>query len=163
MLAAKWIPKLVFDSKNIYKQKYIHSLLHIKELGRDVSANYIFCGVKIIRHIYITWFQFLWWSNWHNSHVYNKLNIFAPYLSSWGGPGCCVTTQQLKRLSLPLLDSVQHQHIKSIYVFMLHLSPSHGHKKRLTFPFSETDSEQLHALLPKTLDEVSQTTLTTEK
>lgn len=54
MLAAKWIPKLVFDidSKNIYKQKYIHSLLHIKELGRDVSANYIFCGVKIILHIY---------------------------------------------------------------------------------------------------------------
>lgn len=28
---------------------------------------------------------------------------------------------------------------------------------------SETDSEQLHALLPKVLDEVSQTTLTTEK
>lgn len=57
MLAAQWIPKLVFDvdSKNIYniyKQKYIHSLLHIKELGRDVSANYIFCGAKIILHIY---------------------------------------------------------------------------------------------------------------
>lgn len=56
MLAAKWIPKLVFDIdskniENIYKQKYNHSVLHIKELGRDVSANYIFCGVKIILHL----------------------------------------------------------------------------------------------------------------
>lgn len=72
--------------------------------------------------------------------------------------GCCVTTQQLKMLFWFCFDSVQHQHIKSIYVFILPAFTLTWTQEEANLPLSETDSEQLHALLPKVLDEVSQTT-----
>lgn len=116
----------------------------------------ICCGVKNVLHSRAR-FQLLRWSSWNNSHINNQVSTFAPYLRSWRGPPA------LKMLFWFCFDSVQQQHIKSICVFILPAFTLTWTQEEANLPLSETDSQQLHALLPKVLDEASQTTLTTEK
>lgn len=59
--------------------------------------------------------------------------------------------------------SVLHQHTESVYAFILRAFSVARTQEEAHLPLSETDSEQLHALLPKVLGEVSKPTFNAEK